>query len=165
MRGAGGGAGLAHNSPTPNTLEESSASQGGGDRNELQAGLGSRPAGSIGGEEGGGQGASHPLPPLSPGEVGPFTVFLRKDVRSILFPHKCPVPVCLPTWSHWRFSLSQRLRVQPLWLASSLRGAQRLPPTCPSPGQGTQLGKDQDWLSFISSSHSSLTWASEQNHL
>ena len=66
--------------PTPNTLEESSASQGGGGRNELQAGLGSGPAGSIRGEAGGGQGASHPLPPLRPGEVGPFTVFLRKDV-------------------------------------------------------------------------------------
>ena len=49
MRGVGGGAGLAHDScpPTPNTLEESSASQGGGDRNELQARLGSRPAGLI----------------------------------------------------------------------------------------------------------------------
>lgn len=93
---------------------------------------------------------------------GPTYSLPRKDVRSILFPHKCHVGVCLSTHV-------ESFEIQP---SSETQGStplaclftQRSPVPAPQ-GQGTQSVKGQDWLSFFSSSSCFLTQAFEQNHL
>lgn len=161
---AGGGAGLAQDSdpllpapPPPTPWRESSGLSGEeGTQVSSRARLGSGPYSLILGrqrrERGDGEILllSLPLsstafvePPLRAEvlrEVDPFTGLLRKGAKSALSPQRSWVPVD-PARSNLKFSLSQRLRVQPLLPAAPALGGSPVSAPPPPPRLGDPLSE------------------------